>query len=78
MLVALLFLFQPAFAEYRAFELVITTGEGEERVEISNLTPVQYRQYYPLPAGTKVQYRKTWMCRGNTADRKPVCPNPKP
>lgn len=75
---AILFLTQTASAEYRAFELVLTGGDGTERVQLSSLTPAQYALYYPLPTGTKIRYRATWMCRGNTSFQKPVCPNPKP
>lgn len=68
---------QSAYAEYRAFELVITdSATGQERVEISSLTPAQYRQFYAVKPTEQVTYRATWMCRGNTSHRKPTCPNP--
>lgn len=66
------------FAQYRAFELVIKdAATGQERVEVSTLTPVQYRAYYPTKPSETVSYRATWMCRGNTGHHKPVCANPK-
>jgi len=65
-------------AEYRAFELVISdAATGVERVEVSTLTPVQYRQFYLVKPTESIHYRATWMCRGNTSFRKPTCPNPK-
>jgi hypothetical protein len=68
-----------AHAEYRAFELVIAdSATGQERTEISSLTPVQYRRYHNVKATEQVSYRHTWMCKGNTSHLKPVCPNPKP
>ena len=66
-----------ARAEYRAFELHITDpSSGVERTEISTLDPVQYVQFYPVKATTKVTYKATWMCRGNTSARL-ICVNPK-
>ena len=64
-------------AEYRAFELVISTPGLADRVEISNLDPVEYRHFYPVPLNAKVWYRATWMCRGNTSHHQPICPNPR-
>jgi len=65
-----------AHAEYRAFELVITdSSTGQERVLISTLDPNQYRGYHPVKYTEVVQYRATWMCKGNTAG-KPVCAQP--
>ena len=67
-----------AFAEYRAFELVIADGtSGQERVVLSSLDPLQYPKYYPVKAGDKISYRATWHCKGNTANFQPICPNPK-
>ena len=67
-----------AFAEYRAFELVIVNSTtGEDRVQLSNLDPLQYRRYYPVKPDESVTYRQTWMCRGNTSHFKRICPNPK-
>lgn len=74
----LLALIPTSRAEYRAFELVITDkASGTERVEVSTLTPAQYRQFYVVKTTETIYYRATWMCRGNTSGRKPVCPNPK-
>lgn len=73
----LLFLLNHAFAEYRAFELVIVNStSGQERVVISTLDPRRYRRYYPIKYEEKVSYRATWMCRGNTSSHKPVCAKP--
>jgi hypothetical protein len=66
-----------ARAEYRAFELVIITPGLPDRVEISNLDPVEYRHFYPVPLNARVIYRATWMCRGNTSEHRPICPNPR-
>lgn len=75
--VALVFWMAPAHGEYRAFELVVSDpNSGQEQVVISTLTPDQYLAYAALRTGTKVTYRATWMCRGDTS-HKPVCPNPK-
>lgn len=74
----LLVIYFPVKAEYRAFELVITDSlTGTERIEHSNLDPIQYKRFYPLGPGEKVTYRATWMCRGNTSQFKPICLNPK-
>ena len=67
-----------ARAEYRAFELVIRTPAGVERVEVSNLNPAEYRMHYPVPYGAQVGYRATWLCRGNTSWHLAICPNPRP
>jgi hypothetical protein len=65
-----------AKAEYRAFELVITdVASGTERVQVSTLDPNQYRTYYPVKYTEAVNYRATWMCKGNTA-LKQVCARP--
>ena len=77
---ALTLIFAPALAsaQYRAFELVITDPTtGRERVEISTLDPLQYRQYHPTKPEEQISYRATWMCKGNTSNFKPICPNPK-
>ena len=76
---ALGFLWWPtlARAEYRAFELVISVPGLPDRIEISNLDPVEYRHYYPVPLNGRVIYRATWMCRGNTSEHRPICPNPR-
>ncbi|MBX3022039.1 MAG: hypothetical protein KF799_10215 [Bdellovibrionales bacterium] len=67
-----------AWAEYRAFELVIVdSATGQERIEISTLTPAQYRQFHAVKSTESVSYRATWMCRGSTAHRARTCPNPK-
>lgn len=73
----LLALLPNARAEYRAFELVITdSSTGQERTEVSSLTPAQYRQFYLVKPTESVTYRATWMCKGNTSHRKPTCPRP--
>lgn len=66
-----------AQAEYRAFELNLSDpASGLDRTEVSTLDPVQYVQFHPVPLTTKVIYKATWMCRGNTSDQD-ICPNPK-
>jgi hypothetical protein len=73
----LFFFLHFAHAEYRAFELVISNPTtGQERVQRSSLDPQQYRRYYPVKVDESVVYRATWMCRGNTSHRKPICPQP--
>jgi hypothetical protein len=67
-----------ARAEYRAFELVLTDPTtGQEKVVVSTLDPWQYVIYHPVGPQVQVIYRSTWMCRGNTSNFKPICPNPK-
>ncbi|HMN67757.1 MAG TPA: hypothetical protein PKC28_04385 [Bdellovibrionales bacterium] len=74
----ILMLIAMARAEYRVFELVIMDPtSGQERVEVSNLDPRQYRKYHPLKLEESITYRATWMCKGNTSHRKRYCPNPK-
>ncbi len=71
-----LFLFVAAQAEYRAFELVITNNvTGHERIVLSSLDPDQYRGYHPLDANETINYRDTWMCKGNTAEKN-ICAKP--
>jgi hypothetical protein len=71
-----LFISLPAFAEYRAYELVITNSvTGQEKVVLSSLDPDQYRGYHPLSPNEAIAYRDTWMCRGNTSE-KAICPKP--
>lgn len=78
MLALLLAFFIPtAHAEYRAFELVITSPTtGQERTVLSTLDPRQYRRYYPVKYDDQITYTDTWMCKGNTSGHKPVCPKP--
>jgi hypothetical protein len=78
LLLPLLFFNLPlARAEYRAFELAISDPTtGTERTELSNLDPVQYVKYHPVKPSTKVVYKSTWMCRGNTSSQQ-ICANPK-
>jgi hypothetical protein len=64
-----------AQAEYRAFELVIETPAIKaSRTVQSTLDPEQYVGYFPLAAGETVRMAKTWRCRGNTSNFKPICP----
>lgn len=72
----LLFLLNFAFAEYRAFELVISNQvTGAERVVLSNLDPDQYRGLYYVDPNEIITYRSTWRCKGNTSGEK-ICPQP--
>lgn len=72
----LLLLVPSARAEYRAFELVIQNSvTGQERIVLSSLDPDQYRGYHPLDPNETISYRDTWMCRGNTAEKR-TCPKP--
>ena len=82
-----------AQAEYRAFLLKITSPPSENpekqekpteptaqpafRLVKSNLDHLQYKQYYPILAGEKVEYIDTWMCRGSTAGMTPICKSPR-
>jgi hypothetical protein len=64
--------------EYRAFLLEITSADGtSSRSVTSSLDPLQYKYYYPLRPGEKVNYTQTWRCTGRTGGIQPVCPNPK-
>lgn len=71
-----------ASAEYRVFELIISkkTKDGKlqpVRSVTHSLDPIQYPEYYPLNPDEIISYVNTWMCRGNTSQFKPYCPNPK-
>ncbi len=71
-----------AFAEYRVFQLEITSADtdGQKKVirqVLSTLDPLQYRQYHHLPNDLDIQYTETWLCPENTSQR-PFCPNPTP
>lgn len=75
---ALIFGFQiSAQAEYRVFQLEITSADGNVKSFPSTLDPDQYRGYYPLRADDKISYVQTWMCKGRTVGYAPPCENPK-
>ena len=68
----------PAQAEYRAYEL-----EGFDRVTnisqkvITAFSPSDYIAAYGGPERLGVTIRASWICYGDTASYKPVCPMPK-
>ena len=69
-----------ARSEYRAFQLAIVDAEtGAERMVVSTLDDLQYRQYNFVKPTETVYYVTSWMCRGRT-DHRPVCEqtNPQP
>ncbi len=52
-----------AQAELRAFRLKITdTSTGTDRVVLSRLDDIQYRQYFALKKTEIVSIEQTWMC----------------
>ncbi len=66
-----------AQGEYRAFKLRIFHPEtSKERFVTSTLDSIQYVGYHPLSMGEKIEMTKTWRCRGNTGNFKPICPLP--
>jgi hypothetical protein len=87
-----LFINQNLWAEYRVFELEITTyapvdptapvvegkppEELSKRTLLSTLDPEQYRGYHTVEANQQIRYISTWRCPGRTAN-KDYCPNPK-
>ena len=79
LLLSIFFCARPAFAEYRAFDLIITnTVTKGVRHVLSNFDPIQYAGYGDLNANEQIWYQDTWMCRGRTGDFAPICPNPNP
>ena len=57
-------LFPPTVnAELRAFRLKITdTSTGTERIVISRLDDLQYRQYFAVKSSEQITIDRTWMC----------------
>ena len=52
-----------ANAELRAFRLKITdTATGTERIVISRLDDLQYRQYFAVKSSEQISIDQTWMC----------------
>jgi|JI10StandDraft_1071094.scaffolds.fasta_scaffold51589_7 hypothetical protein len=81
--ILLLALSPASFAEYRVFELEITSYEQDaaqtetgKRTTLSTLDPEQYRGYHTIQPNEKVRYISTWRCKGRTTG-KDYCPNPK-
>ena len=68
----------PAFAEYRAFELVISnqTG-GQGRVVVTTLDDIQYAGYHHVRKDETVAIQDTWMCWRRSDGPAAICPNPK-
>ena len=67
------------FAEYRAFQLLITNAETQStRTVISTLDHIQYPQYYPLEPNETAAIQETWMCYHNGSHFQDICPNPQP
>lgn len=71
-----------ASAEYRVFELIISKKIKDGKLQpvrtvTHTLDPIQFPEYYPLNTDEIISYVNTWMCRGNTSQFKPYCPNPK-
>lgn len=65
-------------AEYRAFLLQITDSRsGSERLVISTLDELQYRDYYHLHPAESLQRLDTWMCWARSDHGQPICPNPR-
>lgn len=79
---ALIFCSQLARAEYRVFQLQITTYQSDGKTITDTQTfphtldPDQYRGYYPIQPNQKIQYTETWLCPGRTSPFMPFCPNP--
>ena len=67
-----------AHAEYRVFQLQITSADGNVKSFTSTLDPDQYRGYHPVRADQKISYIETWKCKGRTGDHLPTCENPNP
>ncbi|PIS09840.1 MAG: hypothetical protein COT73_12600 [Bdellovibrio sp. CG10_big_fil_rev_8_21_14_0_10_47_8] len=66
-------------AEYRVFNLQITSADGTQIHTVqSTLDPDQYRGYYVVPEGSSIIYTQTWMCRGRTDHFRKLCDNPQP
>jgi hypothetical protein len=67
-----------AQAEYRVFNLRITSNDGTQSRELlSTLDPDQYRGYHTVRADEKIFYTNTWRCKGRTSDERDFCPDPK-
>jgi hypothetical protein len=68
-----------AHAEYRAYELEIFDRINDRsRVIITSFSPSDFVQVNGGPQRTGVIIRASWICYGDTSNREPVCPMPKP
>ncbi len=77
-LVTLTLVASQAHAEYRAFLLQVTDSRtGAERLVISTLDELQYRDYYHLHPAESLRQLDTWMCWARTDHGQPICPNPR-
>jgi hypothetical protein len=67
-----------AKAEYRVFNLRISTADGTQTREVtSTLDPDQYRGYHTVRPDENIVYTNTWRCKGRTSNYKEFCPDPK-
>ena len=75
---AILALPPTAKAEYRVFNLRISSVDGTQTREVtSTLDPDQYRGYHTVRPDENIVYTNTWRCKGRTSDHKEFCPDPK-
>ena len=63
-------------AEYRAFELLISSPTGGDRTIITTLDHLQYSGYHALSPEEGISYVRSWMCEGSTHGFKPICDPP--
>jgi hypothetical protein len=82
LITAILSLSATASAEYRVFELTITSESGQTRTVQSTLDHLQYSSYHPVKKDEKVEIAATWMCwTRSDVSQDPAqryCPNPHP
>ncbi|MBF0287335.1 MAG: hypothetical protein HQM14_05900 [SAR324 cluster bacterium] len=78
-LLVLLFSYQPAYAEYRAYELeIFDRVEQRREIVITTFSPSDYTLIHGGAQRIGVIIRASWMCWGNTSKFKKVCPPPAP
>jgi hypothetical protein len=74
----LLFTHLQMHSEYRAFLLAFKNDKGQiVKTVTSTLDPIQYQDFFIVPAGQTLSYTDTWMCLGPTMDFKNICPSPR-
>lgn len=74
--ISLLLICSKSFSEYRVFLLNIKNRTtGQVQLVPSTLDPEQYKSLFPQ-LNADLAYSETWLCKGNTSNYKPLCPNP--
>ncbi len=78
LILALIFYFNVAQAEYRVFELnIVNEKTGKSRKVYSTLDWLQYAEYHHLSRDERVELVDHWMCwKRSDGPFKPLCKRP--